>query len=308
MRKYRIIIIYFVIFFILLTSSACNQKSEPKAIKKPNPILLAIEGIEADLVALMGQIDLIPYYEKQINEKKLEEKKQIEISIAQGSKEENASKGAEQSTKEFEPKPITINDILLYEIVKAEASDAKEQKIPDDIIFIWYEINSKINSLHEKWNEVEPKILEANIPSDAINGFENTLNSLTITSAKNIYMESLMNANRLSSFIPQFLQDPENKITSSLYTIKYHVRQIVLDAANNDYLKANENFQSIKSHEETIVYTLIEEKSKDLADKLKTSISDLENAIQIKDINIIKIKSSVVIKNISAIKKKQGQK
>ncbi|MCK4259456.1 MAG: hypothetical protein KAX49_10785 [Halanaerobiales bacterium] len=309
MRKYKFTIILLMIFCTLFIISSCTSKSEqssPKSENSPKPIPPEIEEMESTILKIMNQVDLVPYYEKQIKEKKLEEKEQKEILTA---KED----GTEKKEEEFKPKPITTNDILLSEILKKEkpqeeGDEEKKITIPDDIIFIWHEINTEINSLHDKWNDLESILLEAKSFPKELTGFKNNLNNLTISSSKYNYLETLVTANRLTSYISLFTKGFKSETPPSIYDIKYHVRQIIIDSAINEYNKVNENFSAIKNHEETIVFKLIEEKSKEDATKLKSSISDLESAISLKDISIIKVKAGVVIKNVTSIKEKLSKK
>lgn len=278
-----------------------------------------IEELETALLEVMKQVDLIPYFEQQIKEKKSteEEKKQMEILTGQkgGGKQEASggeSKGGSEGSEEFKPKPITINDTLLAEILKQEApeekEEKKEEKIPDDIVFIWHEINTKINGIHNSWNDLEPKLIEAGVSSTAISEFDNTLNSLTISGSKYEYMETLMKANALTYQVAQFVNESQDTTMGSIYFLKYYVRQIVLDQSTNNDQKVNENLAAIKGQEETLMFKLVEKKEKELADKLKTSISDFEKAISLKDLNVIKVKASIVIKNVNAIKEKLAKK
>lgn len=319
MKKFKVSIIYLIVLCSIIFISSCSQKSnesKPKPDNEVKAIISMIEGLETGLIGVMRQTDLVPYFEKQISEKKLQEaeKKQMEILTAQSTEKQGTSGGESESkgSEEFKPKPITINDTLLAEIMKQEApeeeKEKKEEKLPEDIVFIWQEINTMINSLHNSWNDVEPKLIEKAVSSTALSEFDDTLNSLTISGSKSEHMETLVNANTLTYHIAQFVHELQDATMGSVYYIKYHVRQIVLDQFADNDQKVNENMNALMGYQESLTYKLAEEKQKELADKLKASILDLEKAISLKDLNVIKIKGSIVIKNVNAIKEKLAKK
>jgi len=316
----------------MLSSFGCSkgqQKPEPKPQDEQKELPSIAEEIEGDIIDIMSKIDLVPYYEKQIQEKnkKKDEQKKIELIIGQKmegkseedksqssedqkSEDKSSSEGKKSSTDiekliEFNPKPINVNDVLLTDILKAESNNkekSKEAEIPDDIGFVWHEINTKVKGLHEKWNELEPLVIKSGITGDAISGFKDTLNKLTIASLENKYMDSLLYSNKLTFYYPDLISNFKNKVPSSVYHMKYYIRQIVINSQNQNYSNANENLSKINMYKESLVSKLIDQKKTDLVNILNASISDLEDAIKIKDINIIKIKASIVMKNISSIK------
>lgn len=312
MKKNKIILVLIMIFLIITISSCTKDSSNSNPKHDESKITIQIiEEFETALIDIMSQVDLVPYYEKQIAEKKLkeEEKKQMEILTGTKSKEEEETEQKSKvSNEEFKPGPITINDIVLSKILEQETSykaeEQEEIKIPDDIKYVWHEINNTINDLHLKWDNLKPKLKQSAVSSKAISGFEETLNGLTISGSKNNYLETLIKANALTSFIPQFINDLKDNIMASIYSVKYHTRQIVLDSVNNNYNNVNNNIDIIKNDEKILTAELMKKKSKDLVEKLTESISNLENAILLKDINVIKIKVSIIIKNINSIKEK----
>lgn len=323
MKKLKIKFIYLIIalIFIMLMSS-CAKKAQEKPAPKPDDpkkMPTVVEEIETEIISIMSAVDLIPYYKKQIEEKKKidEEKKQLakELSMttqesggqSQAGQEEGQKKETSQidNLVKFEPKPITINDILLSEILKTEATDKKENestKIPNDIEFMWHEINTKIAGLHKKWNTLESEVIKSGVSQESINGFENTLNNLTISSSQYNFIDTLFYGNKLTSYIPDLIKNFQKKIPSPIYYMKYHLRQIVLDCRIKDYDSAAQNYTKLNIYKDALVSQLIDKKLTALANKLNTSIKDLENALKLKDLNIIKIKASVVMGNLEIVK------
>lgn len=325
MKKLKIKFIYslIILIFIMLISSCAKQtpqKPTPKS-DEPKQMPPVVEEMESEIISIMSAVDMIPYYKKQIEEKKKkdQEKKEFSKELAMGS-QEGGNKGADEGSQggasknqmsqiesmiKFEPKPITINDILLSDILKAEATDKKDssgQKIPNDIAFMWHEINTKIGGLHKKWNSLESEVIKSGTSQESISGFENTLNNLTISSSQYNFIDTLFYSNKLTLYIPDLIKNFKKKVPSPIYYMKYHLRQIVLDCRIKDYTKASNNYNKLSIYKDAIVSQLIDKKLSPLANKLNTSIKDLENALMLKDLNIIKIKASVVMSNIESVK------
>jgi hypothetical protein len=327
MEKIKKLLIYCLVFSLSVFFISCakeQKKPAPKSDNEPKPVPPVMEEIELEILGIMKKVDLIPYYERQIAEKKkkIEEKKQMEILTGKKDEQKNQGKqggGAEGEEKkdeedqsseiskliEFKPEPITINDTVLADILKEEMAENKNNnqgKIPDTIVTVWHEINNKVKGLHEKWNSLEPELIKENTPHEAISGFENTLNSLTVASSQYKYMETLMFSNKLTSYIPDLISNFKKKTPNQIYHTKYFIRDIVLNVSNNDYTKANETYKKLVIYKDALISQLAEKNLSDVANKLNTSIADLQNAINLKNISIIKIKASVVMKNVNSAK------
>lgn len=325
MKKLKIKFIYvlIVLISIMLITSCAKQPPQKPAPKpdEPKQIPPVVEEIESEIISVMTAVDMIPYYKRQIEEKKKkdEEKKELAKELGmptqeggtqgqgEGGQEGGQKKEMSQIDKlvEFEPKPITINDILLSEILKAEATDKKDSKseeIPNDIVFMWHEINTKIAGLHKKWNTLESEVIKSGASQESISGFENTLNNLTISSSQYNFIDTLFYSNKLTSYIPDLIKNFKVKVPSPIYYMKYHLRQIILDCRIKDYDSASKNYNKLNIYKDALVSQLIDKKLTKLANKLNTSIKDLENALILKDLNIIKIKASVVMSNMELVK------
>ena len=205
----------------------------------------------------------------------------------------------------FEASPLTINDILLSEVLKVEATEKKEngsEEIPNDIAFIWHGINTKITGLHKKWNMLESQVVKSGASQESIKGFENTLNNLTISASEYNFLDTLFHSNKLTSYIPDLINNFKKQVPSPVYFMKYHLRQIILDCRINDYESATKNYTKLIIYKDSLVSQLIDKKLTEPANKLNTSVKDLEDALKLKDLNIIKIKAAVVMSNIETVK------
>lgn len=324
MKKLKVFLIYLlIVIFAVMSMSACAKKQEkpaPPSENEPKPMPPVVDEIEGEIISIMSEVDMIPYYKKQIEIKLMKDKKKIDLAkeLGAGSQESNSQdKGGDSNKKEeksetsqidtlikFEPSPITINDILLSEVLKAESTEKKEgdTKIPNDIVFIWHGINTKVTGLHKKWNMLESHVVKSGASQESIKGFEKTLNNLTISASQYNFLDTLFYSNKLTSYIPDLINNFKKKAPSPVYFMKYHLRQIILDCRINDYESAAKNYNKLIIYKDALVSQLIDKKLSELASKLNTSVKDLEEALKLKDLNIIKIKASVVMTNIEAVK------
>lgn len=325
MKKIKVLLIYLLIVIFAITSmSACAKKQEkpaPESESEPKSMPPVVDEIESEIISIMSEVDMIPYYKKQIEKKLMKEKEKIDLAEKLGaasseSGNQDAGQGGQESKEKketsqidtlikFEASPLTINDILLSEVLKVEATEKKEngsQEIPNDIAFIWHGINTKITGLHKKWNMLESHVVKSGAPQESIKGFENTLNNLTISASQYNFLDTLFHSNKLTSYIPDLINNFKKKVPSPVYFMKYHLRQIILDCRINDYESAAKNYNKLIIYKDSLVSQLIDKKLTEPANKLNTSVKDLEDALKLKDLNIIKIKAAVVMSNIETVK------
>ena len=307
MKKNIITSALIILVLIIILSSCTNQSSnETPKVDQTEGIINNVKECEIELINILSQVDLVPYYKKQINEKKKKEEEKKEKEKTTGTEKKEG--GSEQKSDEFKPKPITNNDVLLLELLEKEQSNKmkleKKKEIPEDIVFVWHEISESIDNMHVNWDDLKAKLEKSKVSPKAISGFDDSLNSLTISSNENKYLETLINTNTASSYLPQFARDLKKSNLASIYAVKYFIRDMVLNAARNDYTSINKNMNTIKSEQKRLSAELKKKKDEELANRLELSISNLEDAVLLKDINVIKIKASIVIQNINSAQEK----
>lgn len=301
-------ILFLIVLCIIFSATSCAkkpQKPKSKSEDQPKPLPKVIEEIEKDTLKIMNQADMVPYFQRVIvQKKKIEEKEKIEkiqMEMAKenktGEKQQDQSSSAQSQEK---PKPMTIEESILTDLLKKEkiASDKDQTKPPKDITEIWKEINTTIIGIHNKWNVLEPQLTEENVPSDIISGFEETLDTLTNHGIDKNYFGTIHTANNLTAYFPKFMPYFKKEIPPTVYTLKYLTRNVVLNAAMNDYDSAQKSLNQIKEQGQSIKSDLIEKKAKSTADKFDASVTNLQKSIDKKDLNLIRINGSIVMKNI----------
>lgn len=305
LKKHILILITLCMVVCIASCTKKPQKPNSASKNQPKSLPKVVEEIEKDALKIMHQADLIPYFERIIIEKKkIEEQKkveQIQMNIAKENKE-NASKPTESSGSEQEkPKPMTIEESIFTELLKREkvASDDNQMKQPPkDITEIWKNINTTIIGIHNKWNVLEPLLIEQSVSPDIIADFEETLDTLTTYGIKKDYLTSITSANKLTSYLPKFMPYFKKETPPTIFTLKYLTRNVLLNAAINNYPSAQKDLDQIKEQGQSIKSKLIEKKAKSTVDKFDASVINLQKSIDKKDLNLIRINASIVMKNI----------
>ncbi|WP_053957600.1 hypothetical protein [Inediibacterium massiliense] len=293
-----------LIICIILFSTSCTkkvQKPTPKKENEPKPLPTVVKEIEKDTLTIMNQTDMIPYFQRVIVEKKIieEEKIQIESVKKEEKKDEKTTNQETSKIVEKEPKPMTIDESILTDILKKEdTNSSKEAKPPKNIDETWKKINQTILMIHNKWNVLEPLLVAQSVSPDIISGFEETLNMLTTYGINKDYMNTITTTNHLTSFLPKFMPYFKIDIPPAIYTLKFLTRHAVLNAAMGDYVSAQKSVEKIQETSQSVKSTLIEKKAKSTVDKFDVSVINLSKSIEKKDMHLIKINGSIVMKNI----------
>ena len=158
--------------------------------------------------------------------------------------------------------------------------------------------------MHNKWNEMKPKLEKEAISQESIKLFDNNLNNLTKAINNKKHFELLVKANDLTLNLAFFIDELADKTLAAINTSKYYTRKIVLDMVNENIKIAMKNIPKLKNEIEKINIKLVDKNNKELKTKLISSLNDLENAISFKDFNVVKIKASLLIKNINRAKER----
>ena len=200
---------------------------------------------------------------------------------------------------------MTIEESILVEILKREKNppeEKQEEKPPKDIAETWRTIHSTIKGLHDKWNVLEPLLIQQSVSPEVMAGFEDTLDSLTNLGISKNYFGTIATANRLTAYLPKFMTPFKKDIPPTVYNLKFHLRDVILNVAVDNYPQAQESLNQIKEQGQSIKSQLIEKKAKSTADKFDASVINLQKSLDKKDMNLLKINGAIVMKNIMLMK------
>lgn len=166
----------------------------------------------------------------------------------------------------------------------------------------WAQITPLVNSLHYQWNELRPEATSKGASRELTDNFSNSLNSLTNTIITKNKEKTLMETNKLYSYIPDLLYLYKSKTSPELKRVKYYTRNSVLNSLAANWPVAESDITSLKSSWSTYKNT-IDKKQHENVSKLDYSINELEKVIKDKNQPLIDIKGRVVLTNINSLEK-----
>lgn len=275
------ILLLFLLLLILLPGCTRGAREGTPEGNSPQTAPREITEIEAGTLEIMQQADLIPVIEK---------------TSAQG---EEAKKMAE----------LTYDETILGEVLKREAEAAsgggeEQQSLPKEPEEAWGTIKMAITDLHDQWNRLEPQVAGEKISQEMINNFEEVLDRLTAFGTEQNAFATLAAANQLTQHLTKFMVPFEEPPGPLAYELKYHVRNIVLNAAEDNYEAARESLTYIREQQPVLRKALEENDGVDSADELEMSLENLQRALDKQNLELVKINAAVVMENlVQAIEK-----
>ncbi|MGF7183993.1 hypothetical protein GGQ84_000068 [Desulfitispora alkaliphila] len=176
-----------------------------------------------------------------------------------------------------------------------DEQESEDSPSPEEI---WITIDEAIASIHEQWDDLKHQLIEENISPGELKPFEETLDNLTLLSAQRKYFETLIAANQLTEYLPRFMLPFAEDVTATAYKLKFHIRNVILTAANGDYSEAQSSVDFLKDQSQTLFDDLEEEDAQETARELETSIDNLETALDKQSLELIKVKATVAMGNV----------
>jgi len=279
-------VIVLLLLVLMLFSTGCGGEKKPEGNRQGQKEMpRAITEIEKGLLSIMQQADLIPVTNR------LSE--QAQSKAANGAGED---KKKESSTQE---KTLTFEETLLGELLQreleGEGNENGKQEPPESTEAIWDNIKKTITELHMRWNELEPLLIEENISPAEINNFEEGLDSLTVSGTEQNYFGTMAAANQLSRPLAKFMASFAEKTISSAYEMKFHVRNIVLQAAIDDYAGAQKSLDYLKEQSPSLANKLDKEEFR----ALETSLDNLQRVLQKQNLDLVVLNAAVVMENVA---------
>ncbi len=299
-------IILLVLTASLLMLSGCNrnnQNAEPqtqqiKANEESDKVPKSLENIENSIEKIIKALDGPSV--------SLEEEKKQDKGMNQ---EQDSSQSEEQQNKEQDKQ-----DSEKKKEGPEEKQDSEGQKntdgggnkpaqkatpTPKDP---WKEISPTINNLHYQWNSYLPSATKKNANRELIDNFDNALNSLTSTILTKDKNNTLLAANNLYSFVPDFYMLYRTETSPEIKRIRYFTRNAVLSAATSNWDQAVKDVNNLKSTW-AIYKNTIDPKNQDLSSRLDYSIYELEKVVNEKNLSLTDIKGRIAISNMESLEK-----
>lgn len=164
-------------------------------------------------------------------------------------------------------------------------------------------IKEQVLELHSAWNSYEAKAIADFAAQSAINDFESALNNLTKTvEAQDVY-QSLLEANQLYKYLPDFYMLYEPKVPPELDRLRFAIKKMQLLSERKNFTGAND----VLLYFENIWMSArpkLKSDNSEAVTKFEFALADLKNAVIAKNDMIVKAKAEVLMKLIDEIEKK----
>ncbi|OPZ83932.1 MAG: hypothetical protein BWY74_04338 [Firmicutes bacterium ADurb.Bin419] len=135
-----------------------------------------------------------------------------------------------------------------------------------------------------------------------IDNFDNALNTLTSTILTRDKNSTLLAANNLYSFVPDFYMLYRTETSPEIKRIRYYTRNVVLNATISNWDQAVKDVNNLKSTWAMYKNT-IDPKNQDLSSRLDYSIYELEKVVNEKNLSLTDIKGRIAISNMDSLEK-----
>ena len=162
-----------------------------------------------------------------------------------------------------------------------------------------------IEKMHYQWNNLMPEAVKKGAGKDLVNNFDNALNNLSKTVSSKNKMNTLLAANSLYAYIPDFYSLFNAKSSPEIKRVRYFARSAILSSLTANWTQADADIGNLKSVWVLYKGTLSKDQQ-DTANKLDLSIYELEKVVKERNQQLTNIKGKVVLSNTEALEKAAG--
>lgn len=174
----------------------------------------------------------------------------------------------------------------------------------------WETITPIINTLHYSWNDYMPSAVKKGANRKLIDNFSDALNSLTNTIIEKNKVNTLLAANYLYAFIPDFYSLYKTETSPEIKRIRYYTRNAMLHAMTANWTQADSDLNSLKASWSLFKNTVTKDQQDD-SNKLDFSISELEKVVKERNQPLTDIKGRIALSNVESLdktsKKEEGK-
>lgn len=274
----------FVLLVMVFLGAGCGgEKKSEENRQEQKEMPRAIMEIESGLLAIMQQADLLPATKTK--------SEQPQPDSNAGKKEQEQGKSSTQVEE------LTYEETILGELLSAEGVEMEEKQLPESTEIIWDNIKKTLTKLYSQWNDLEPLLMEKAIPQAEITFFEEGLDSLTVFTTEQNHFGTMVSANRLTGNLANFMVPFVENIVSTTYELKFHLRNIVLKAAADDYAGAQESLDYIQEQQPVLAHSLDEKELR----ALELSLDDLQRVLDKQNLELIILNASIVMGNTARV-------
>ena len=278
LKKTSITLILLMLLLFITGCGEAGNQAEKQEEQKEMP--REISELEKGLLSIMQQADLIPLMQ-------LEQAQQ-----------------AGQQEKEEETLPegeLTFEETILAEILKKEGEgvglDDPEQEMPENTEIIWDNIKETVTELYDHWGVLEPLLVMENITQNVISDFAEGLDSLTVFITEQNHFNTMFLANQITEDLAEFMVPYTENIVSLTYELKFHMRNIVLETAMDNYAGAQQSLDYVKEHRPDLAKALDESEFREF----ELSLENLQRVLDKQNLDLVILNAAVVMEDLTRV-------
>ena len=180
-----------------------------------------------------------------------------------------------------------------------------EQQKKQRIEKMWEDTLKAVEDTHKQWNDYENTAVKDNAREDSISGFEARLNSLTVAVNQRDPFAVMNEANGMTLVAADFLALYRNNPDSEIVRVRHYLQQTCIDARQDKWDEARRSIASAKQAMGKLEQKVkMPEADRGLINKLRLSIDNLGNAMEDRDLDLLKIKKNIALGNLDEVERK----
>jgi len=289
----KILVLILAITLVLLTSTSCSrifkqnddqqqgQKGQQQEKKDPPSALTQMEKETDNMI-------------QQIQKIRDQRAKMIgqQIGTSQKQNDGNKPQPKQQSSSQADQKQDKEKQDQQQE---SQTQGMQQNQIK------WQNFEKTIKALNELWNKYEPQAKKDGAPDTLISQFEKQLNMLTSSIMAHDEEKTLMDANELYQYYSQFFNLYKHQAPPEIKEIKYYVQEILINAEAGKWEETATLLMSMEKAWQT-AKSRMEKPDHELNAKIDHAMEDFSEVVQQKDLQLVKIKGEILLKNVEEIK------
>jgi len=240
------------------------------------------------------EADMVRQQQIQKKEGEKEEKEQSQ----KGEEQESQGQGQKQGKNKQQGEGESDGGQQKQGQEQKQGEEQKDQQTPK---VDWSSIEKTIENLHSNWNTYEIQARKDGASQDLLENYELQLDTLTNWIMSHSEAETLKAANTLYQYYPRFLNLYKHQAPPDVKEIVYYVRQIIIDAQENNWEEIDERLEAITKAWQTAKVRM-EKPDQELNQKVEAAIEDFSRVAKQQNYLLTKLKGNILLKNLQEIK------
>jgi hypothetical protein len=302
--------ISFIIIITALFLASCNllrppapEESEGEKRKNPPKALTQMEKVTDDIIQDLEEVrekrakqlreEKSPSRESQPEDQQEQAQQQKEgQQMGQGQENQQDNQGGEQQSQEQQNTQPGQKQGQ-----QTQQPQQTPQPIPEPD---WSKLESMAETLNEQWNSFEPAAKSDGAMSETMKRFEEQLISLTEQIMARNEEKTLVAANSLYSYYPDFLKLYFHNQPPEIKELRGLTRQIILYGQQDKWREVKPLMEQMKKSWQE-ARTKMKKPDKALNKRIDAALNDFYFVVSEKKINMAKIKGNILIKNLDQV-------